>query len=165
MAAGQSPWREQPSWSPHHPQASAAAPAPCVPPDSRQRSKGWARQLANGPDADGAAAQVAGADAIAGSGRGGSTASRQAGWSSLMARRERHTALLHLKPDPKAICHTRSPRLMLPILSMLPSTYLQEHTPSRLSAAEDQACMMQPGDLFSATHSLSRIVATPEAMS
>lgn len=29
-----------------------------------------------------------------------------------------HTALLHLKPDPKAICHTLSPLLILPLASL-----------------------------------------------
>ena len=35
------------------------------------------------------------------------------------------TALLHLKPEPKAICQTRSPRLTPCLVSMHASTYLQ----------------------------------------
>ena len=38
-------------------------------------------------------------------------------------RSARHTALLHLKPLPNAICHTRSPRRTPLPLSMLASTY------------------------------------------
>ena len=34
-------------------------------------------------------------------------------------------ALLHLKPEPKAICHTLSPRRTPALVSMLASTYLQ----------------------------------------
>lgn len=52
--------------------------------------------------------------------------SSQAGCTSWMLRSARHTALLHLKPDPKAICHTRSPRRTDFLLSMFDSTYLQQ---------------------------------------
>ena len=38
-------------------------------------------------------------------------------------RSARHTALLHLKPLPNAICHTRSPRRTPLPLSMQASTY------------------------------------------
>ena len=43
----------------------------------------------------------------------------------LTLRRARQMALLHLKPEPKAICHTRSPRRTPAFVSMLASTYLR----------------------------------------
>ena len=46
----------------------------------------------------------------------------------LTLRSARQMALLHLKPDPNAICHTRSPRRTLPFVSMLASTYLRRRT-------------------------------------
>ena len=39
----------------------------------------------------------------------------------------RQMALLHLKPEPNAICHTRSPRRTPPFVSMFASTYLRAH--------------------------------------
>ena len=44
----------------------------------------------------------------------------------LMLRRDFHTALLHLKPDPNAICHTRSPLFTRPFASMYASSYHSE---------------------------------------
>jgi hypothetical protein len=41
-------------------------------------------------------------------------------------RSARHTALLHLKPEPKAICHTRSPRFTRSFASMYASSYHKE---------------------------------------
>jgi len=41
-------------------------------------------------------------------------------------RSARHTALLHLKPEPKAICHTRSPRFTRSLASMYASSYHKE---------------------------------------
>ena len=40
-------------------------------------------------------------------------------------RSARQMALLHLNPEPKAICHTLSPRRTPAFVSMLASTYLQ----------------------------------------
>ena len=50
--------------------------------------------------------------------------SSHASWRVLTLRMARHTALLHLKPDPKAICHTLSPRFTPCFVSMHASTYL-----------------------------------------
>ena len=50
--------------------------------------------------------------------------SSHASWRSFTARRARHTAELHLKPEPKAICQTRSPLRTPRLVSMLDSTYL-----------------------------------------
>jgi hypothetical protein len=55
--------------------------------------------------------------------------SAQAGCTSCTLRRARQTALLHLNPEPKAICHTRSPRRTDFILSMFDNTYLQHGGP------------------------------------
>jgi hypothetical protein len=41
-------------------------------------------------------------------------------------RSARHTALLHLNPDPNAICHTRSPRRTRSFASMYASSYHNE---------------------------------------
>ena len=46
-------------------------------------------------------------------------------WGVLTCRRARQMALLHLKPEPKAICQTLSPRFTPIFVSMLASTYLQ----------------------------------------
>ena len=46
-------------------------------------------------------------------------------WGVSTLRRARQMALLHLKPEPKAICHTRSPRRTPAFVSMLASTYLR----------------------------------------
>ena len=46
-------------------------------------------------------------------------------WGVLTLRSARQMALLHLKPEPKAICHTLSPRRTPAFVSMLASTYLQ----------------------------------------
>ena len=43
-------------------------------------------------------------------------------WSR-MVRRARQMAELHLKPEPNAICHTRSPRLMRSCVSLNESSY------------------------------------------
>ena len=51
--------------------------------------------------------------------------SSQASWRVLTLRMALQTALLHLKPEPKAICQTRSPRLTPCFVSMHASTYLQ----------------------------------------
>jgi len=44
----------------------------------------------------------------------------------LTVRSALHTALLHLKPEPKAICHTRSPRCTRPLASEYASSYHKE---------------------------------------
>ena len=46
-------------------------------------------------------------------------------WGVSTCRRARQMALLHLKPEPKAICQTLSPRFTPIFVSMLASTYLQ----------------------------------------
>ena len=48
-------------------------------------------------------------------------------WGVLTCRSARQMALLHLKPEPKAICQTRSPRFTPVLVSMLASTYLKGH--------------------------------------
>ena len=42
------------------------------------------------------------------------------------SRSARHTALLHLNPDPKPICHTRWPRRTRPLASAYASSYHSE---------------------------------------
>ena len=49
----------------------------------------------------------------------------QASCWSRQSRSATHTALLHLKPLPKASCHTRSPRLTPCFVSTKPHAYLQ----------------------------------------
>lgn len=76
---------------------------------------------------------------------GTATVSSQAGCTSCTWRRARHTALLHLKPEPKAICHTRSPRRTVFSLSMFDSTYLQhdtEHYPSAHGVPHTACCLL-----------------------
>ncbi len=51
--------------------------------------------------------------------------SSQASWRVLTLRMARHTALLHLNPEPNAICHTRSPCFTPFFVSMQASTYLR----------------------------------------
>ena len=46
----------------------------------------------------------------------------------MVVRSARQTALLHLKPEPKAICQMRSPRARPFRVSMLDSTYLDKTT-------------------------------------
>lgn len=46
-------------------------------------------------------------------------------WGVLTLRSARQMALLHLKPEPKAICQTLSPRRTPIFVSILASTYLQ----------------------------------------
>lgn len=53
--------------------------------------------------------------------------SSHASWRVLTFRMARQTALLHLKPEPKAICHTLSPRFTPCFVSMFANTYLQHH--------------------------------------
>lgn len=49
-------------------------------------------------------------------------------WGVSTCRSARQIALLHLKPEPKAICQTLSPRFTPIFVSILASTYLQAHT-------------------------------------
>ena len=51
--------------------------------------------------------------------------SRNAAWCWKQVRLTRHTALLTLKPEPNASCHTLSPLLTPCLVSMYANTYLQ----------------------------------------
>ena len=55
--------------------------------------------------------------------------SSHASWRVLTLRMARQTALLHLNPEPKAICHTLSPRFTPCFVSMQASTYLHVAEP------------------------------------
>ena len=65
------------------------------------------------------------------------TTSAQAGWQSLMRLIARQTALLHLKPLPKAICQTLSPFLTprFDFDSMFDKTYLHRNHNMRIVIA------------------------------
>ncbi len=54
--------------------------------------------------------------------RAGEPPSSHAGWRVFTSRTARQTAELHLKPEPKAICQTRSPRRTPRFVSMFAST-------------------------------------------
>lgn len=55
--------------------------------------------------------------------------SNQASCRVLTLRMARQTALLHLKPEPKAICHILSPHFTPCVVSMHASTYLHAPCP------------------------------------
>ena len=58
----------------------------------------------------------------------------QASCFSLLRLQATHTAEQHLKPDPNAICHTRSPRRTFPLVSMLASTYLRQQRHNQIAS-------------------------------
>jgi hypothetical protein len=62
----------------------------------------------------------------------------QAGWNVLMGLLATSTALLNLKPLPKASCHTRCPACRPAMLSMYASSYLQQqqHTTGHAQSAQ-----------------------------
>ena len=71
----------------------------------------------------------------------------QASCCWLLFRMDRHTALLHLKPLPKAICQILSPFRIPLVDSMLDRTYLQvdvqPHKQANKPAAQDESLIQE----------------------
>ena len=66
----------------------------------------------------------------------------QASCFSLLRLQATHTAEQHLKPDPNASCHTRSPFLTPWKVSTYDQAYLQHAISPRFSARAAHGCLM-----------------------